>query len=607
MQEKELQDYIAASMRPAPFLPPAAPQEKELQDYIAAFKRKKKPFLAILGSILFLSLLIAFFLPPIFRSTATILIEEQEIPPELVRSTITTYATQRLQMINQRVMSRPNLERIINKFDLYPKERQKLTTEDIIEKMRKDIVLDTISADVIDPRTNQPTKATIAFTLSYEGRNPDLVQRVANEITSLYLEENLRVRTQKTAETSGFLREEAKQMGEYVAVVEKKLAEFKEAHINSLPEQKQINVQLIDRTERDLMDVDIQIRSMQERRFYLDGQLAQINPGSPMVSSTGERVADPEDRLKTLRTQYLSLSSLYSDKHPDVVKMRTEIQSLEKDAGGADNSLEQTKVLEQLRGQLASIRDRYSDNHPEVVELTKRIAVLEAQINKTGATKVAKRIAESQPENPAYITLQAQRESVVQDLASLAQKRTELKAKLAEYEQWLVQSPEVERQYVGLVRDYDNATLRYRELKAKEMEADIAEQLEKKSKGEHFSIIEPPLLPEKPVKPNRPALAFLGLVLSIACAGGYVTLGESLDKSIRGSKSVAALTGSLPLAVVPFMVTDDAVAEQQRKWVAMAVAAVGAFILALILIHLFWTPLDVLWFRGLRKVDKVLI
>ncbi|HLF97404.1 MAG TPA: lipopolysaccharide biosynthesis protein [Methylococcaceae bacterium] len=582
-------------------------QEKELQDYIAAFKRKKKPAFAIFGGILFLSLLIAFLLPPAYRSTATILIEEQEIPTELVRSTITTYATQRLQMINQRVMSRANLEQIIKKFDLYSKERQKLAAEEVIEKMRKDISLDTISADVIDPRTGHPSTATIAFTLSYEGRNPEVVQRVANEITSLYLEENLKVRTQKTAETSDFLREEAKQMGEYVSRVEQKLADFKETHLNRLPEQKQLTIQLLDRTERDLMDVDIQIRSMEERRFYLDGQLAQIKPDSPIVSSSGERIFGPEDRLKTLRTQYLSLSSAYSDKHPDVVKMRTEIQSLERETGAVDNALEQTKELEQLRGQLASLRDRYSENHPEVIELTKRIAVLEASIHKAGTASAVKRIAQSQPENPAYITLQAQRDSAVQDMASLAQKRTELKAKLAEYEKWLVQSPDVERQYMGLVRDYDNATLRYRELKAKEMEADVAEQLEKKSKGERFSIIEPPLLPEKPVKPNRPALAFLGLVLSITCAGGYVTLTETLDRSIRGSKTVAALTGSLPLAVIPFIATDEAVAEQKRTLIVAAAVAMGAVILALILVHLLWTPLDVLWFRGIRKIDKVLI
>lgn len=582
-------------------------QEKELQDYIAAFRRKKKPCFAISGGIVFLSLLMAFLLPPVYRSTATILIEEQEIPAELVRSTITSYADQRLQMISQRVMSRPNLEQIIAKFGLYSRERQKLTTEEVIEKMRKDIALDTISADVIDPRTKQPSKAAIAFTLSYEGRDPDTVQRVANEITSLYLEENLKARTQKTAETSGFLREEARQMGEYVSTVEKKLADFKEAHLNSLPEQKQINIQLIERTERDLMDVDSQLRSLEERRFYLDGQLAQIKPDSPIVSSTGERIAGTEDRLKALRTQYLSLSSAYSDKHPDVVKARTEIQSLERETGGVDSALEQTKALEQQRAQLASLRDRYSENHPEVVDLTKHIAALEAAIHKADTASAVKRITQSQPENPAYITLQAQRDGAVQDSASLTQKRVELKTKLAEYEQRLVQSPEVERQYMELVRDYENTTARYRELKAKEMEADVAEQLEKKSKGERFSIIEPPLPPEKPVKPNRPALAFLGLVLAIAGAGGYVALTESLDKSIRGSKAVAALTGALPLAVIPFIATDEAVVEQKRNLIAVAAVALGAIILSIVLIHLFVTPLDVLWFRGLRKIDKVLI
>src|SRR5690606_36011090 len=146
-------------------------------------------------------------------------------------STITTYATQRLQMIGQRVMTRANLNKIIEKFDLYADARQRLTEEEIIERMRSDIALETISADIIDPRTGRPSTVTIAFTLSYDSRDPDLAQRVASEITSLYLEENLKTRAQRTAETSDFLEEEARQMGEHVSDLERKLADFKEQNL----------------------------------------------------------------------------------------------------------------------------------------------------------------------------------------------------------------------------------------------------------------------------------------------------------------------------------------------------------------------------------------
>ncbi|QSA97588.1 GNVR domain-containing protein [Methylococcus sp. EFPC2] len=578
-------------------------EEKDFQDYIAAFKRNKAQFTLIFGGVIGFSLLIALFWPATYRSSATILIEEQEIPTELVKSTITTYAAQRLQMINQRVMTRANLEKIIEKFDLYADERKKSPTEEVIEKMRKDLDFEPISAEVIDPRTGQPSKATIAFSLAYDGRNPELVQQVANEITSLYLEENLKSRTQKTAETSDFLSEEATQMSEYVAQVERKLADFKEQHIHNLPEQKDLNLQFMDRTERDINEVDTQLRSLEERKLYLEGQLAQIQPESPIASSTGERIMSSVDRLKALQTEYLSLSSKYSDKHPDVVKMRQEIEALTRETGGGDSSVDQVKQLTQLRGELASLSDKYAANHPDVIKLNKQIKALEDSIARQETGRKARKVAAAQPDNPAYITLQAQRDSITQDIAALGKKRLELKAKLADYEKRLSETPDVERQYLSLVRDYENASAKYRELKAKEMEAQIAQQLEKKSKGERFSIIEPPLLPEKPVKPNRLAIAFLGLVLAIASGSGYVLLRETLDKSVRGLKGVVALTGVPPLAVIPLFETDVEVDEQKRRRFVAILVGTGVLVAAVLLVHLLWTPLDVLWFRLLRKLD----
>lgn len=580
-------------------------EEKELQDYIAAFKRRKLQFVAIAGSIIALSLVVALFWPATYRSTAIILIEEQEIPSDLVRSTITTYAAQRLQTINQRVMTRANLERIIQKFDLYAKNRRKSPMEEVVEKMRDDLAFEPISAEVIDPRTGQPSKATIAFSLSYDGRDPDLVQRVASEITSLYLEENLKSRTQKTAETSSFLEEEAKQMGTYMSDLEAKLAAFKEAHMHSLPDQKDINLQAIDRTERELADVDSQIRALEDRKFYLDGQLAQVQPESSTITGTGERVLSPAERLKMLKSSHLSLSSTHSDKHPDIVKMRQEIEALEKEVGGGEVGVDQVKELNGLRTELASLRETSSENHPDVIRLRKQVEKLEAEINRGAADESARKIATSTPDNPAYISLKVQKDTTAQDISALVKKRQELRAKLTDYEGRLGQTPDVERQYLTLLRDYDNAMAKYRELKAKEMEAHIAEQLEKKSKGERFSIIEPPMLPEKPVKPNRIAIAFLGFVLALAGGAGYILLMETMDASLRGAKSIAALTGVAPLAVIPLWQTEEDSDEARRRRLLVGIGATVVVIAMLGLVNWLWTPLDVLWFRGLRKLDQI--
>ena len=181
-------------------------QAKTLQDYLAILSRRKVPMLITMLIVFLLGIIIAMVWPPTYRSSATILIKEQEIPSELVMSTVTSFAAQRIQTISQRVMTRDNLMRIIDKYDLYVKDRKRYTTEEVLADMRKDIGLNMISADVVDPRSGRPSSATIAFTLSFAGDNPGSVQKVAGELTSLFLAENLKTRKEKASETYLFLK-----------------------------------------------------------------------------------------------------------------------------------------------------------------------------------------------------------------------------------------------------------------------------------------------------------------------------------------------------------------------------------------------------------------
>lgn len=580
-------------------------EEKQLSDYLAAFRRHRRAFAAISAGLLILCLVVTALLPSVYRSAATILIEEQEIPPELVRSTITSFAAQRLQTINQRVMTRANLLGIIDKYGLYADKRRRETTEEIIERMRDDIAFQTISAEVIDPRSGHPTTATIAFSLSFDGHDPGLAQKVTNEITNLYLEENLKSRTQKTAEATDFLKSEVEQMGAAAAELEKKLSAFKESNIDALPEQKPLIAQSMERVEAELKQLDLEIRALQERNFLVDSQLAQVSPESPVYSS-GEHVSTPAERLKALRTAYITLSAKYAEKHPDVVKMRQEIEALEKKTGAADPAADQAKYLGELRAERARLAEKYAAGHPDRVALDKRIAALEYSLaNRPKTPRPALGLADSEADNPAYLALLAQRESNALEISGLSQRRTELRAKLVDYEHRQQRTPEVERQYMSLARDWENAAVRYRELKAKLAEAQIGEQLERKSKGERFSVVEPPLMPEKPIKPNRPALAVLGLVLALAAGGGYVLLRETLDASVRKAGHILALAGAPPLAVIPHFDVDDQGPARTRRRLMMVAALLGASLLALALLHWLWIPLDVLWFRGLRKLGTM--
>src|SRR5215510_4744822 len=175
---------------------------QSLRDYVAMFHRRRTLIVLTGGVLLGLSLTAAFLWPATYKSMATILIEEQEIPSELVHSTITSYADQRIETIKQQVMSRTTLWKVVEQYNLYPDLRRTNPAEEVVRRFTKDIVVEVISADVVDKRTQHPTKATIAFTVAYHSTSPDLAQKVANELTSLFLGQNLKSRERQAKETT---------------------------------------------------------------------------------------------------------------------------------------------------------------------------------------------------------------------------------------------------------------------------------------------------------------------------------------------------------------------------------------------------------------------
>jgi uncharacterized protein involved in exopolysaccharide biosynthesis len=571
---------------------------KTFSDYLAALRRRRGQMTVVALAILALSLGVAFGLPPVYQARGTILIEQQEIPQDLVRSTVTSYADQRVQIIGQRVMTSQNLLALIEKYGLYADERQSDPIEVVLEQMREDIAVEMVSADIVDPRTGRAAQASIAFTVAYENQSPELAQRVANELVSLYLSENLKTRTQQASDASSFLAEEVKRLSEEITGLEQKLATFKQEHAQELPELTQLNLQLMDRTDRELLEVERAISSLEERRILLEAQLAQVNPYDRLISDTGERILTPADKLKVLQTQYASLTGVYGPDHPDVVKTRKEMDALARQAGGSDASADLQRRLDAARADLATARERYSAEHPDVKKAQRTIASLEKELAQ--AARAGKGRATATPDNPAYIQLKAQLAAAETDLESQKVKRDELKEKLRAFESRLTMAPQVERDYKALSRDYENAVAKYQEIRAKQMQAQLAESLETERKGERFTLIEPPSLPEEPVKPNRLAIAFLGLVFSFAGGVGTAAVAEGLDTTVRGVSGVNALLGAPPLAVVPVIETrEDQGRRARRRWALVLLALVAVAVAALV-VHFFVIPLDVAWFRALR-------
>lgn len=605
--------------RTRPFVPrdaqpatPAAPErarldedvgERTVSDYLAILKRRKRSIRRVGGAILALAIFFAVMWPATYRSTATILIEEQEIPADLVRSTITGFADERIQVISQQVMTRSNLIQLVDRFGLYGKMREREPIEVVLEKLRKDITFETVSAETADRKTGQKNEVTIAFQLSYDSGKPDTAQLVASELVSMYLNENLKNRQQRTTETSAFIGEEAGKVSEQIADIDRRMASFKEKNSGQLPEFQQLNLQLRERAENEVLELDRQIRSAEERRFYLQGQLGQIRPNSPIISADGQRVPDSYERLRALQAQYVAMQATYSADHPDVVKARREIDALRSELrGGTDRQVDTgtADALSKARADLQAARERYSPEHPDVVRLQRTIRSLETQLRQQRARPEAA-IYAGRPDNPAYIALQAQSEAATQEIASLRERQSDARKRATDLNTKLAASPQVEREYSGLMRERENSVTRFQELRAKQMEAEVAQQLEKERKGERFSLIDPPQLPERAYRPHRPAIVAIGMLLALAGGFGWGAVREMLDTTVRDRQGLERLARAPVLAAVPYLRTrreDDRVRRRKTMmWLAVLVAAV----LALLVMHFTIMPLDTAWFVLSRK------
>jgi len=518
--------------------------EQHLSDYLAILRRRKKQVLRTAAAIFALSIVLAFAIPPVYRSSATILIEQQQVPQDLVPSTVTGYANQRLQIIQQRVLTNASLLQIVQKLNLYPqKERSESVDNKIVSEMRQGIKVEPISANVTDPRSGRSMAATISFTLSYDADSPEAAQQVAGELAKLFLNENMRIRTQQAESTSGFLSEEEGRLGGQLETLEARLAAFKERNTGRLPELMNLNMSQLERTQRELEETERQIYNLEERKLLLQGQLAQVEPYAGLNS--------PGGRLRMAQTEYLSATSKYSSDHPDVVRARREVEALKKEAGIQDGRDTIEAEYKMVRAQLVTAREKYAEGHPDVIRLNNSLAKLEAKLKAAPASDQIRFALK--PDNPAYIALLTQLDTVNLNLKAAKEQRARAREKATDYERRVVQTPKVEQEGLSLQREYDSASKKYREIKQSQMGAEMAVELEKGQRGGRFALLEPPGLPASPRMPNRRAFILLGLVLGFGCGIGYASYAEYMDRTIRGSRSIRAVLNTPPLSVIPYI------------------------------------------------------
>jgi polysaccharide chain length determinant protein (PEP-CTERM system associated) len=522
--------------------------ESGIGDYLAILNRRKWGALLSMLGVFLLAAIVALALPAVYKSASTILIEQQDIPSDFVISSATGYAEQQLQIINKRIMSSSRLLELINQNNLYTDLKDTQTTDEILGIMRKSVRLETISADVTDPRTGRPAKVTMAFTLSYEGKDPRTVLTVANALTTMFLNENLKVKEKQAAETTNFLESEMEKVKADLAVADSRVARYKEKNISSLPDMLQVNMQSLHSIQIRIQQLSQQLRSLKERAGYLEVQLANTPP-----------------TLKFQRQNIMTTNE---------------------------------KRLEELNTRLTHLQTQFSDAYPDVVETRAEIATIEERLRKAGKDTGGK---VEIPQNPAYITLASQLESTRSEIASVMQQMEEFKTREAQYQVRIEATPRVEEAFKAMLIERNNLQAKVEDLMRKTMEARVAQGLEKEQKGERFTLIDAPRMPEKPFKPNRLAIVLIGLVLGMGTGVGVASVREFMDDSVRSPLWLSRRTMFPVLAEIPEIVTAKDRYEWRKKRCWVVAGVIVAIAIGIFSFHKQVMDLNIFWAKVMNR------
>lgn len=474
----------------------------QIEEYIRIVLRRKW-FIIIPFIISIIGVLLALlFIHPMYKSSTLILIEGQKVPESYVKATITEEIQGRLNTISQQVMSRTRLESIIKEFDLYRGMKDKLGSEELVDLMRENIEVDVKG----DPKK----KELSAFSISFSDKNPESAMHVTNRLASLYIEEHLKVREQQAEGATEFLDTQLQSQKTVLEGYEKQIKSFKERYMGELPSQLETNLRTLDRLQLALQTTNDSLRGAVDKKDMLEKQLADFNSGIP--SGTGSDISPDlrNSRLVELQKELSHLSAIYTERHPDIIRIKNELSDIEK-------GLKENKTSEKSS---------------------------EADPGAHGKIQTGN-------ENKLYVTLVNQLMGINADIKSLKEKQKEVTKRISVLQGSVDRIPAREQQMADVVRDYENTKTNYQSLLNKKLDAQLAESLEKRQKGEQFRIIDPANLPTKPFKPDRKKIVLVGLALGLGGGFGLVFLLESIDASFRKPEDVYNAVGLPVLASVP--------------------------------------------------------
>lgn len=574
-----------------------------VKDLKSIVRRRKKACIVLPLVVFLAALIVALALPDVYRSQTTILIEGQEIPENFIRSTVTSFLEERLNVMTQRIMSHNKLASLVRQYDPYPEMRGE-GGEDIggmVAELKKNIELETISTST----GTGSNKVTTAFTLSFSGKDPQVVQNITRALASFYIEEDIRSKEKQASTTTDFLETELQNYKDQVAEHESIISEFKKAHVGELPEYERVTFQEIERSERELEQITIRLRELQKQKTFLQGQISTIEPLKPIETEDGKLMQNPQTRLKAMRLQLINLRSSLSEKHPDVIKLKNMIAELENQVGESDDDIASIKQLQDREAQLATLNGKLGPKHPDVIKLQNEVALLTEQTRSVKQRRATIVASQQRPDNPTYINLSTQIENVNGEMQGLNEQEFKVRQRMEEARRKAEKIPMVEKEYRELTLGYENAKKKYGDMLNKLSEAKLSQQMDLTQRGERFTILEPAYLPQAPYEPNRLMIIALGIVLGVGMGLALAALQEGMDSTVKSANDIGQIVGVPVIANVSFIRTNEEKRRQRLKNAGWSITFAICLVIAIVVVDQYVMPIDLVWEKVQQRLTTL--
>lgn len=512
--------------------------EFSLEDALIILRRRFLFFFLPFIALAAIGVVTVMLLPAKYTAEGKILVESQQIPTELIRSTINAYAQERIQTIQQRVMTRNRLLEVEKKYQLFP-PALRLSESERVKRMRN-----RLNVSLITTNANRASSrdGTIAFTVSYTDGSAEKAFLVANEFMTLFLSEDVRTRTTGASNTTEFFERETTRLRTALNQMETQITNYKNENSKALPEHLNMHLDMLSRANQELSNTQSSIGAMEEQLNFLETQL--LSGGSADDQQAGD--------LSRLQGELARLRGIYHDRHPSIESLKSEIAALRR-------QLAPSEKVQTLRAALSDAEAAATalENDPNATPE----AVVEAQTTAVAAREAlseAIRIeARRGATDPQGVQLEGRIAVLTNRIKTLNNDRERKQLQIADLEARIANTPNIERGLAALTRDRENLFREYDAVLAKQQAAQRAENLEENQQAEKFSILEPAQRPDSPSSPNRPQLALLALIAA-AGVGGAAALGvELMFSTIRGRDHLARLIGGHPIAIVPYIPTPE--------------------------------------------------